>query len=124
MKLKCTEASASEAGDEIFQVMFEADPDQEDRPYVLIQRAWLEEDDEDETSTFYVETHGEDLIGHYETLNAELTRDRLILQLPPPTNETIEVEFTTSDDNFREIQRVLGIILQRDLGKEAEDSFD
>ena len=45
MILKCRKASASEAGDEMFQVLFEANPEQEDGPYVLIQRAWLEEND-------------------------------------------------------------------------------
>jgi hypothetical protein len=45
MKLKCQRASASEAGGEMFQVLFEANPEQEDGPYVLIQRAWLEEDE-------------------------------------------------------------------------------
>jgi hypothetical protein len=36
MKLKCEHTSASEAGDEIFQVMFEAKRDREDGPYILI----------------------------------------------------------------------------------------
>ena len=87
---------------------------------MLIQRAWLEEDDEGEESLYYLETHDEDLVGHFETLAAELARDRLTLKLPPPTDETIEVEFTTPEDNFAEIQRVLGTILQRDLGNEAD----
>ena len=56
MKLKCQHASASEAGDEIYQVIFEEKRDQESGSYVLIQRAWLEED-EGETSRTYVETH-------------------------------------------------------------------
>ena len=116
MKLKCRKASASEAGDEIFQVLFEVAPEQEDGPYVLIQRAWLEEE-EGAASPYYVETHEERLIGHYATLEAELSRKRLTLRLPPPANENIEIDFTTSDTNFQEIQRVLGIILQQDLGR-------
>ena len=96
MKLKCKKASASEAGGEIFQVLFEVDSEQEDGPYVLIQRAWFEEE-EDSESQCYVETHEERLIGYYATLEVELSRNRLTLQLPPPADETIEIDFTTSD---------------------------
>ena len=40
MQLNAERASASEAGGEMFQIVFEANPEQEDGPYVLIQRAW------------------------------------------------------------------------------------
>jgi hypothetical protein len=123
MKLKCKKASASEAGDEVFQVLFEANPEQADGPYVLIQRAFLEEDD-GAASPYYVETHDERLIGHYASLEAELSRNHLALRLPPPADETIEVDFTTSDRDFQEIERVLGIILQRDLGREARNGAE
>ena len=117
IKLKCEHVSASEAGDEIFQVMFEAKRDQEDGPYVLIQRAFWEED-EGGPSSCYLETHDLRLIGHYPTLDMELTRNRFILRLPPPVSETIEVDFEASDKQFREIRRMLSIILQKDLEKE------
>ena len=113
MQLKCGKASASEAGGEIFQVLFEANTVQEDGPYVLIQRAWLEED-EGEFSPCYIETNDERLIGHYAAPPAKLTRNRLTLQLPPPTDEIINIDFATSDENFKEVRRVLGIILQRE----------
>ncbi len=103
----------------MFQVMFEVDPEQECGHYVLIQRAWLEEE-EGAASPCYVETHDERLIGHYSTLDAELFRNRLTLRLPPPANETIEIDFTTSDRDFQEIQRVLSIILQRHLKVETK----
>ena len=74
MKLKCKYVSASEAGDEIFQVIFEVRPEEEGRPYVLISRAFLEED-EDEISSIYLETHDEHLTGHYLEIDAELTRN-------------------------------------------------
>jgi hypothetical protein len=118
VKLKCEQASASEAGDEIFQVMFEAKRDQEDGPYVLIQRAFFEEEEDDGMPSFcYLETHDERLIGHYPTLDMELMRNRFILRLPPPVSETIEVDFEASDNEFQEIRRMLSIILQRDLEK-------
>ncbi len=114
MELKAESASASEAGGEIFRVLFEANPEQEHGPYVLIQRAWLEED-EGEFSACYIETHDESLIGHYTALRAVLTRNCLTLQLPPPADEIVNIDFATSDENFREIRRILGIIFQRDL---------
>ena len=107
----------------MFQVLFEANPGQEDGPYVLIQRAWLEEE-EGAASPYYVETHEERLIGHYATLEVELSRNHLTLRLPPPADETIEIDFTTSEGDFQEIQRVLGIILRRDLEEEAERNAD
>jgi hypothetical protein len=119
MKLNCQHASASEAGDEIFQVLFEEKEDQCDEAYVLIQRAWLEED-EGEFSPIYVETHDQRLIDHYTTVDAVLTRNHLTLRLPSPANETIEVEFTTPDKTFREIRRMLGIILQKDIPEQNQ----
>jgi len=114
MRLDCQHVSASEAGDEIFQVLFEAKEECEDGAYVLIQRAWLEED-EGEFSPIYVETHDQRLIDHYPTVDAVLTRNHLTLRLPSPANETIEIEFKTSDANFQEVRRMLGIIFQKDM---------
>ena len=114
MELQCQHVSASEAGDEIFQVLFEKVEERHDEPYVLIQRAWLEED-EGEFSPIYVETHDERLIDHYPTVDAVVTRTHLTLRLPSPANETIEIEFKTSDANFQEVRRMLGIILQKDM---------
>ena len=114
MKLKCEHVSADEAGEEIFEVLFEVDPDGEDSPYLLISRAYLTEDIgyEEEHNSVYVETHDERLIGHYEKIKAELGRNFLTLRLPPPLNETIRVDFTTSDRNFMKVKRILKIIFQ------------
>ncbi|MEN8233160.1 MAG: hypothetical protein ABFR35_10855 [Thermodesulfobacteriota bacterium] len=114
MKLKCQYVSATEAGDEIFQVSFEAVRDQEDGPYLLLQRAFLEEDDGDDAAC-YIETNEEHLIGHYAKIGAALTRNRLTINLPPPANETIEVNFQATDPEFQKIRRMLAIILQQDL---------
>jgi hypothetical protein len=52
MRLKCRKASASVAGDEIFQVLFEVNSEQEDGPYParrnddnepMIQAAWQDQ---------------------------------------------------------------------------------
>ena len=114
MKLKCQYVSATEAGDEIFQVLFKAERDQEDGPYLLLQRAFFEEDDGDDEAC-YIETNEEHLIGHYPKIDAALTRNRLIINLPPPVNEMIEVNFQATDSEFQGIRRMLAIILQQDL---------
>ena len=100
------------------RVTFRADSNQEDGPYVLIQRGFLEED-EGELAPCYIETLDECLIGHYSVLDAVLTRNRFILRLPPPTNETLEVEVQASDHKFKDIRRVLRIILQEDIYKDG-----
>jgi hypothetical protein len=119
MRFECKHVSASSAGDEIFQVLFEQVLEQYDEPYLLIQRAWLEED-EGEFSPIYVETHDLDLIGHYPSVDVVLTRDLLRLRLPSPANDWIEVQFKTSDANFQEVSRMLGIILQKDITEESQ----
>jgi len=117
MKLNCNHVNASQAADEIFQVLFEVKLDDGDQPYVLIQRAWLEEDEEPDP--IYIETHDVNLIGHYPTVGAELTRNHLTLRLPARADGTIEIDFTTSEDNFQKVRRMLGIILRRDFEKEG-----
>jgi hypothetical protein len=107
MELKCQHVSASEAGDEIFQILFKEKREQENGPYLLISRAFLEED-EGEPSPVYIETQDEQLIGHYPTVDAELTRNHLTIRLPSPADDTIEVEFVTSDREFKRIKRMLG----------------
>jgi len=114
MKIQCEHVSADEAGEELFQVLFEVNPDLEDSPYLLISRAYLTEDIgyEEELNSVYVETQVESLIGHYEKIKAELGRNSLTLRLPPPLSETIRVDFTTSDRNFMKVKRILKIIFQ------------
>jgi len=119
MRFQCQHVSASSAGDEIFQVLFEKEEERYDKPYLLIQRAWLEED-EGEFSPICIETQDEDLIGHYPSVDAVLTRNHLTLRLPSPANETIEVEFKTSAANFQEVGRMLGIILQKDMTEHGQ----
>ncbi len=114
VKLKCRHVSATEADDEIFQVEFEAVRGQEDGPYLLLQRTFLEEDEEDDDQC-YVETNEEHLIGHYPKLDVELTRNRLLLYLPPPADETIEVSFQATDQEFQEVRRILAIILRQNV---------
>lgn len=113
MEFTCTQASASEAGDEIFQVLFnnDCDPEDFDSPYLLIQRAWLEEDEGDSDGV-YVECTNRDLCGHYSGgVVAELTRDSIYLRLPAPAKEVIKVYFKASDQEYKEIMEMLALIL-------------
>ena len=41
-----------------------------------------------------------------------LTRNRLTVNLPLPVAETIEADFKATDEEFEQIRRTLGIILQ------------
>ena len=110
MQIQCNHVSTSEAGEEIFQILLEAERDSVDEPYLLIQRAWLEED-EGQNSTTYIECQQTDLCNHYTGINAELSRTQLTVYLPKPTNEVIKVRFRASDDEYAELQRMLAIIL-------------
>ena len=94
--------------------VFNAEINQDNGPYLLLQRAFLEEDNRD-TASCYVETNEENLIGHYPIFHADLSRNRLTLVLPSPTNETIEVNFQITDQKFRELRRILNIVLQQDF---------
>ena len=62
--------------------------------------------------------------GHYKALEAQLTRDCLRLQLPPPADQMIKIDFEIPNGDFREIRRVLGYIFQRDLGPDAKRNAD
>ena len=113
MEFTCTQASASEAGDEIFQVLFQNGCDSEDfdSPYLLIQRASLEEDEGD-SDGIYVECTNVDLCGHYSGgVVAELTRELIHLHLPAPANEVIKVGFKANDQDYKEISKMLPLML-------------
>jgi hypothetical protein len=110
MQIQCNHVSTSEAGDEIYQILFEAERDNVNQPYLLIQRAWFEED-EGRSSTTYIECQNTDLCNHYTGINAELIRTQLIVFLPKPADEVIKVTFHANDEEYTELQRMLGIIL-------------
>ena len=111
MKLDCQYVSAGEAGGEIFQILMEAKRDQEDGPYLLLQRAFFEEA-EGHDAPCYLETNDERLIGHYPEIEVKLTRHRLTVKLPPPVDETIEANFAASDEEFRRIRDMLNVLMQ------------
>lgn len=97
-------ASASEAGD-YFQVLFEEERDAEGLPYLLIQRQF-EDDDGD---FCYVESHDEELVGHFHIRSARLQRQRLLIAM----NSALEadVTFDINERTFQAIKRVLRIMI-------------
>jgi hypothetical protein len=111
MKLECKYVSASEAGGEIFQILMKARRDQEDGPYLLLQRAFLEEDEGD-VAPCYVETNDRRLTGHFQEIEVELSRNRLNVKLPSPVDETIEANFRATDEEFQRIAQILKVIVQ------------
>ncbi len=88
-----------------------AERGQEDGPYLLLQRAFFEED-EGNDARCYVETNDERLIGHYKEIEVRLTRHRLTVKLPPPVNATIEAKFRATDEEFQRISDMLKVIVQ------------
>ncbi len=117
MKLNCTHASASDAGGDYFQVMFE-EGEGENRPYLLIQRGF-EFDDDETPDPCYVETLDEKFIGHHSGAKGVLGRNSFLLSIPNEP-ETIESQFDISSKEFAEIRKVLRIILGDNLTELGE----
>jgi hypothetical protein len=110
IELNCPHVSTCEGGGEIHQILFEENHEDEDGPYVLISRAFLEEEDESEEASVYVETHDARLIGHYPRIGTEINRDNLTLTLPEPASETIKIHFSISDRDFHKMVDTLVIL--------------
>lgn len=107
-------ASASEAGD-YFQVLFEEREDDYGAPYLLIQRQFEDEDDE----SCYVESHDLELVGHFDVLSARLDRRRLLLSV---NQELVaDVVFDVTEPEFRELERILRIIIpELEVGQDTD----
>ena len=108
MRIRLERAEAAEAGD-YYQVLFEDLRDEEDaeKTYVLIQRQFEFPDG----GVCYVESHDHDYIGDAKVKRATLGRNRLLLELRRRRGARIEVEFETSERNFREIVRIMRIMI-------------
>jgi hypothetical protein len=119
MKIRLERAEPAEAGD-YYQVLFEDLRDEVDaeKTYFLIQRQFEFPDG----GVCYVESHDEDYIGHAKVKRATLGRNRLILELQRRRDAWIEVEFETSERNFREVVRIMRIMIPAIRLVEAEQS--
>ena len=110
MKIHFGYVSASVAGD-YYQVVFEESEDSDqnnlDGKYFLIQRQFEMPDG----GRIYVESHDQDVIGHFKVVKAKLNPKCLSLALSKKTSATIEVTFETSPENYAEIKRVLRVMI-------------
>jgi hypothetical protein len=105
-KLQAKHVSASEAGGEYFQVMFEEEWES-DKAYFLIQRQFEMPDD----GSCYVETQKEEARGHFKIRRARLSRDRLRIRLPQQREAEWEITFAIDDAAYEEMKGILGAIL-------------
>ncbi len=105
MKLKLDRVSVAEYGD-YFQVAFSA-TDEADSPYLVIQRQFEDPDG----GVCYVETHDEAYIGHSRVARAALYRSKFVLELRRKKASRIEVTFRTTEQDFKELRRVLRIMI-------------
>ena len=92
---------------EIIEVFF-GDPIADDAPYLLISRGFEFFDD----GTCTVETHDEEYRGYFLLSDVLLERNRLLLQLPRPEANKIEVTFVASDWQFAKLHWALKSIVQ------------
>ena len=100
----------SSSGDEYFQVCFQ-EADDSDEAYLLIQRQF----EDDDGGYFYVECPQERLCGHFKIRRAELGRDVLRLEFRGRPAETIQIRFAASDARFKELKRILNIMIPADV---------
>ena len=105
MQLNCKYVSASEAGD-YFQVLFEKELD-DDKEYFLIQRQFEFPDG----GKCYIETQGEDYIGHYKIRKSTISPKRFYVKIQRWQDSDITINFNTSTKNYNEIKRVLKIMI-------------
>ena len=112
LKTKSVEISDEPLGCQVIFSDTEPQFENEDEKYILIQKFF--DDDIDEIENYcYIESHEENIIGHYDKLEATLKRDFLELKLK---NRIIKIYFEIKEKQFKELKSVLKIIFH-DLGK-------
>ena len=112
LKAKSVKISDEALGCQIIFSDTEPQFDNDDEKYILIQKFF--DDDIDEAENYcYIESLDEEIIGHYNKLEATLKRDYLELKLK---KRIIKIYFEIEEKQFNELKSVLKIILY-DLGK-------
>ncbi|MCD4772328.1 MAG: hypothetical protein K8R41_02965 [Bacteroidales bacterium] len=112
LKTKSVRISDEALGCQIIFSDTEPQFDNEDEKYILIQKFF--DDDIDEIENYcYIESHEENITGHYNKLEATLKRDNLELKLK---KRIINIYFDIEEKQFNELKSVLKIILH-DLGE-------
>jgi len=112
LKTKSVEISDEALACQIIFSDTEPEFDNEDEKYILIQKFF--DDDKDEIENYcYIESHDEEIIGHYNKLEATLKRDNLELKLK---KRLVTIYFEIEEKQFNELKSVLKIILH-DFGE-------
>lgn len=106
MEVELKHVSAVEDGD-YFQIAFDADEDDNDGPYILIQRQFEDRDG----GQCYVETHDARYCGHVRVKRAVLSRNTLVLELNRKHASRIHVTFIATEGEFDELTRVIQIMI-------------
>ena len=118
MKMNLPYVSISVAGDEYYQVLFEEKKDEGrevidvgnldlDTPYFMIQRQFEMPDG----GECYVETNNPEYCGHYRIVRAKLGSNRIFLQIDREKSAEVEVIFSASERDYRELKRVMKIMI-------------
>jgi hypothetical protein len=106
MQFHANSGSTSVFADDYYQIIFEAEEDADDLPYLLIQRQFEDPDDD----LCYVETQDEKYTGHFLLRRVEFTSQRLSIELDRPKDNLLSVTFTMAPSDFEEAPRVVKII--------------
>jgi hypothetical protein len=101
--------SIASAGDDYFQVSFDARPEETDgdTPYFLLQRQFESPDG----GRVYVECHHRELCGHVRVSHAVLRTGLLRLELATRPPHVVAIRFTADDRCFRQLTAMLKTII-------------
>jgi hypothetical protein len=99
--------STSVFGDgDYYQATLEAEQDDPDSPYLLIQRQFEDPDDD----RCYIETHNEKYCGHFLLRRVDFTPQKLSIQLDRPRDNFVCVTLAMAATEFAEASLVVKII--------------
>ncbi len=101
--------SVASAGDEYFQVSFDARPEgtDGDTPYFLLQRRFESPDG----GRVYVECHQRELCGHVRVNHAVLSGGLLRLELATQPPHVVAIRFKADNRRYRQLTAVLKTII-------------
>ena len=85
MQFHANSISTSVFADDYYQVIFEAEEDADELPYLLIQRQFEDPDDD----LCYVERHDENYTGHFLLRRVEFTSQSLSIELDRPKDNLL-----------------------------------
>jgi len=105
-ELRCEYVSASEAGGEYFQVLFEKARDN-DEGYLLVQRQFEMPDG----GRCYVETDDSEFVGHFRLRNARLSINQFEFDFGNGGTRTVRVSFDVAESAYAQARRVLRIMI-------------